>query len=108
MSYGKCYNCGADEGLHHYETMQCPKNGIEETRFDELNNKYYPQRWEETVFEEAERKQIELAAPKMLEALEAVRRHGLIEKDGYDTVVRMVGESIHTARKGVGRMCSNK
>lgn len=25
----KCSNCGAWMGLHHYETMQCPKNGME-------------------------------------------------------------------------------
>lgn len=34
------------------------------------------------------------AAPELLEALEAVRRHGLIEKDGYETVVKIVGEAI--------------
>lgn len=31
---------------------------------------------------------------RLREALEAVRRHGLIEKDGYETVVKMVGEAI--------------
>lgn len=25
----KCSNCGAWMGLHHFETMQCPKNGME-------------------------------------------------------------------------------
>lgn len=29
---GICANCGADDGLHHYKTMQCHKNGIEEWR----------------------------------------------------------------------------
>jgi len=29
---GICYNCGADQGLRHYETMQCPRYGIEETK----------------------------------------------------------------------------
>lgn len=24
-----CKNCGADRGLHHYETMQCPVGGRE-------------------------------------------------------------------------------
>ena len=24
-----CANCGADRGLHHYETMQCPVGGVE-------------------------------------------------------------------------------
>jgi hypothetical protein len=31
---------------------------------------------------------------RLREALEAVRRHGLIEKDGYETVVKMVGEAL--------------
>lgn len=48
-----CSNCGASEGLHHYKTRQCPKNGIEETRWDEFNNKAYPQKWEETIFEDS-------------------------------------------------------
>jgi len=26
---GKCRNCGADYGLHHYKTMQCPISGKE-------------------------------------------------------------------------------
>ena len=50
MKTGICKNCGADEGLHHYETMQCPKNGIEEIRFDKLTGKFYPQQWESTTF----------------------------------------------------------
>lgn len=25
--YENCRNCGYPEGLHHYETMQCPKGG---------------------------------------------------------------------------------
>lgn len=29
MSYIKCKNCGADYGLHHYKTSQCPTNGVE-------------------------------------------------------------------------------
>lgn len=27
--YDVCENCGAGKGLHHFETDQCPKNGIE-------------------------------------------------------------------------------
>ena len=37
------------------------------------------------------------AAPEMLEALKAVRRHGLIEKEGYETIVTMVGDAIKKA-----------
>lgn len=25
--YENCRNCGYTEGLHHFETMQCPKGG---------------------------------------------------------------------------------
>lgn len=25
----ECRNCGADEGIHHYKTMQCPVGGRE-------------------------------------------------------------------------------
>lgn len=28
----RCKVCGADYGLHHAETNQCPLNGVEETR----------------------------------------------------------------------------
>lgn len=28
-SYVKCKHCGADYGLHHYETNQCPAGGVE-------------------------------------------------------------------------------
>lgn len=40
----QCKNCGADKGLHHYKTMQCPKGGIEETR------EGHKQVWMDTVF----------------------------------------------------------
>jgi len=29
MNYPKCINCGADRGIHHGETMQCPVGGFE-------------------------------------------------------------------------------
>jgi len=37
------------------------------------------------------------AAPDMLKALTEVRRHGLIEKDGYETIVKEVNEAINKA-----------
>ena len=43
-NYKKCVNCGAEYGLHHFETKQCPYWGVEETRDG------YKQRWEETIF----------------------------------------------------------
>lgn len=35
---------------------------------------------------------------KLVEALEAVKRHGLIEQDGYETVVNLVGEALKLAK----------
>ncbi len=83
-----CGNCGADEALHHYDTQQCPKNGVEEWREGKK------QIWVETKFVDAQQMKLERAAPQLLNALLAVKRHGLIEKDGYDTVVKMVGDAI--------------
>jgi aminoglycoside phosphotransferase len=82
MNYEKCGNCGADAGLHHYETMQCPKNGIEETRFDRINNKFYPQQWEETTFVDAEQKKLEDAAPDLLKALQSLTN--IVKDAGHD------------------------
>lgn len=59
-----CWSCGASEGLHHYANRQCPKNGREETRHDEFNNKAYPQKWEETVFVDSGIKEFEMKAVK--------------------------------------------
>ena len=43
---GKCKNCGGWESLHHYETMQCPRNGTENndwqhTRYQEEDTSYF-------------------------------------------------------------------
>lgn len=44
-----CKNCGADKGIHHYKTLQCPVGGVEarvgkeqewmDIRFEEDNKK---------------------------------------------------------------------
>lgn len=41
---GICKNCGATNGLHHFETNQCPVGGVEAA----LGKK---QRWMATTFE---------------------------------------------------------
>lgn len=33
MKLDECANCGGSEGLHHYQTNQCPVGGVE-ARFD--------------------------------------------------------------------------
>lgn len=58
---GICFNCGADKGLHHYETNQCPKNGMEEIHPDRK------QKWEDTVFEDSGVRKLEDGAPGLLE-----------------------------------------
>ena len=75
MSYKQCYNCGADKRLHHYKTMQCPKNGREEIRFDKLTGTYYHQQWVDTTFEDAAIKKAELAVPQLIKALKAIKTH---------------------------------
>ena len=91
---GICINCGASDGLHHFETKHCPEHGIEETRIDKLSGKYFPQQWQTTSFEDAGLRKLSDAAPELLEALIQIRRHGLIEKDGYETNVRRMNEAI--------------
>lgn len=44
-TYKKCTNCGADYGLHHFETQQCPHNGVEEWRDG------HKQKWDDTIFQ---------------------------------------------------------
>jgi hypothetical protein len=69
FSTGICQHCGADSGLHQFETMRCPKNGREENRFDKLTGKYYPQQWENTCFADQGDYKLFVAAPELLEAL---------------------------------------
>lgn len=65
----KCYHCGADESIHHYDTLQCPRNGVEETRTDPITGKYLPQEWSDTSFEDFDQKMLSNKAPNMLETL---------------------------------------
>ena len=44
MTNSNCKNCGADKGLHHCQTMQCPVGGREAS----INQK---QEWMTTTFE---------------------------------------------------------
>ena len=37
------------------------------------------------------------AAPDLLEALIEIRKHGLLEKDGYESVVKIMNEAIKKA-----------
>ena len=39
-----CINCGADEGLHHFKTNQCPVHGVESP----IDRK---QEWKTTTFQ---------------------------------------------------------
>jgi len=42
-------------------------------------------------------KELEHQNAELLEALKEARRHGLIEKDGYERVVKLVGQAIKNA-----------
>ena len=65
-SQGICANCGANDGLHHYETNQCPRNGIEETRDGKK------QEWQNTIFINQEYQRLSDAAPELLAACKEV------------------------------------
>jgi len=52
---------------------------------------------EEEILEREANYKLIAAAPNMLKALTEVRRHGLIEKDGYETIVKEVNEAINKA-----------
>ena len=58
-----CFNCGADMGLHHYESHQCPKNGREETREGKR------QEWDETTYRAKYRVEMEQSAYDLADAL---------------------------------------
>jgi len=61
----KCKNCGADEGLHHFETMQCPVGGYEAP----VGRK---QRWAATTYATDDRTPKEKAAPLLYEACKEI------------------------------------
>lgn len=59
----KCNNCGADLALHHYETRQCPVNGVEAP----IGRR---QEWQNQTFVEYD--PVREAAHELLSALENV------------------------------------
>lgn len=90
--YQICSNCGADEGLHHYSTQQCPKNGIEEWRDGKK------QEWQDTVFYPIDKKRLEDAAPKLLDALK-VCFASLCTYSSHPIIEKQVNDAIHLAEK---------
>lgn len=97
-----CFNCEASEGLHRYTTQQCPRNGIEETRYDKLAGKYYPQQWEDTTFEDAGIKKLQDAAPELLEILQrfmAYYESDFFKLSGKDG--RTLAEWVQKANKAI-------
>jgi len=61
----KCYNCGAENGLHSFMTSQCPKNGVRAPA-----NK---REWEDTIFEDAKQRKLQDAAPALLGVLKKLQ-----------------------------------
>ncbi len=90
---GICINCGASYGLHHFETRACPKNGIEETRFDELAGKFYPQQWQNTPFEDAGLRKLHNAAPELLEAIQKAIKISSLWTFGKDVTIEHEDEA---------------
>src|SRR6478752_5516392 len=56
--FDKCLECGADSGLHQYETEKCPRFGREETRVG------FSQEWANTIFRPLDMQAYELGEAK--------------------------------------------
>lgn len=94
---GICCSCGVDQGLHRFDTMQCPRHGIEETRFDKLAGKFFPQQYADTIFEDSGLRKLHDAAPEILEALQnIVSCNGV----GYKDVNKFVKDLQPFIKKG--------
>ena len=85
-----CKICGAGEGLHHFETMQCPRNGMEAP----VGRK---QEWQKTIYQSGEDcaraetaeqrvRELEAAARAMLKVYD---RGSVIGTIGYDVCMKM-------------------
>lgn len=64
-SRGNCFHCGADDGLHQYETMKCPRFG-REAHVGTI------QEWDEKTFVNADYQRLCDAAPELLAALKTM------------------------------------
>lgn len=72
---GICKNCGADYGLHHYETNQCPVGGREAPHGRK-------QEWKSTTFEEQESvNELQELKNKLAEALARIDKLENMVKD---------------------------
>lgn len=79
---GICKNCGAHDGLHHFETNQCPVSGVE-APIGRV------QRWAATTFE-AENEEVEelkSTVNKLLARIEALESQVKILQSGTDLMV---------------------
>ena len=62
---GNCFHCGANDGLHQYETMKCPRFGME-SPVGKI------QEWDEKTFVNADYQRLCDAAPEILAALKTM------------------------------------
>lgn len=91
-STGICANCGADDGLHHFEEPHhCPEGGVE----GNINDK---QRWQLSYFEDSGIVKLNQAAQELLEATKDSLKSfnlliqsivGLSEKQHYEIECRL-------------------
>jgi hypothetical protein len=88
-----CSNCGASQGIHHYETSQCPRNGREECRDG------YQQIYVNTTFEDSGQRNLERSAHDLLEALKNCQK--LIKNFGENEDLKLqVDSAIRNATIG--------
>jgi hypothetical protein len=80
-----CAHCGADRGLHQFETDLCPRFGRESFPA--------PQQWDETKFEDAGEKRLRDAAPELLaklkEAVQVIQAWHNMNERNEDQAKRM-------------------
>jgi len=95
-----CFNCGASIGLHHYETLQCPKNGVEAP----LNKK---QEWNQrNTFEDNGLVKLHDAAPEQQEASILLynlcrRLAGMLGHDSFDEIREDWNEAMNSHERAI-------
>jgi hypothetical protein len=81
MTAGNCYYCGADKGLHHYQTMQCPAGGREAREGEK-------QEWMSLTYINNEFQTLRDAAPALLKENEDLKAElATVKEEHYKSLV---------------------
>lgn len=99
-----CSNCGADRGLHHYQTMQCPVGGREEMRED------HKQEWMTKIFEE-DNSETRNAIEQLKQQIQKLEKAGMeiFEEKQIIAIERnQLGQEIEQLNKTVEHILSDR